>query len=126
LTVLRNHPQPMKRTLLRWVRGKDMWKARSAILSQISFKADTDLPFLYACIEPSLASDEFFLRKAIGWALRQYAWTDAAVVMRYVRANADRLSGLSRREALKNVGVRASATRAPARGAKRPPARPKH
>jgi 3-methyladenine DNA glycosylase AlkD len=101
--LLRAYPAAMKRTLLRWARGKDMWKARSAILSQITFKADTDLPFLYACIEPSLSSDEFFLRKAIGWALRSYAWTDPDEVVRYVRANADRLSGLSRREALKNV-----------------------
>jgi 3-methyladenine DNA glycosylase AlkD len=59
---------------------------------------------LYACIEPSLGSSEFFLRKAIGWALRQHAWTDPGEVQRYVRRNRDRLSGLSIREALKNVG----------------------
>ncbi len=50
-----------------------MWKRRSAILCQLRAKERTDLDFLYACIEPSLASKEFFLRKAIGWALRQYA-----------------------------------------------------
>jgi 3-methyladenine DNA glycosylase AlkD len=104
--LLREHPAQMKRTLLRWARGKDLWKARSAILSQIGFKHDTDLAFLYACIEPSLGSDEFFLRKAIGWALRQYAWTDPDEVVRYVREHHDRLSGLSRREALKNVKPR--------------------
>jgi len=54
---------------------------------------------------PSLPSKEFFLRKAIGWALRQYAWTDPAEVRRYVRENEGRLSPLSRREALKNVGA---------------------
>ena len=47
-------------------------------------------------------SPEFFLRKAIGWALRQYAWTDPKEVVRYVKAHAE-LSGLSKREALKNV-----------------------
>ena len=67
----------------------------------------TDLDLLYACIEPSLDSKEFFLRKAIGWALREYAWTDADEVRRYVARNAARLSGLSRREALKNVGAAA-------------------
>jgi len=51
----------------------------------------------------SLDSGEFFLRKAIGWALRQYAWTDAAEIDRYVRLNGSRLSALSRREALKNI-----------------------
>ena len=81
----------------------DMWKRRSAILCQNKAKTATDLPFLYACIEPALESKEFFLRKAIGWALRQYAWTDPAEVTRYVRANEARLSGLSRREALRNV-----------------------
>lgn len=53
--------------------------------------------------EPSLASREFFLRKGIGWALRQYAWTDPREVIRYVRRNRERLSPLSKREALKNV-----------------------
>jgi 3-methyladenine DNA glycosylase AlkD len=56
-------------------------------------------------IEPSLDSKEFFLRKAIGWALRQYAWTNPAEVQRYVSLHQDRLSPLSRREALKNVGA---------------------
>ena len=50
-------------------------------------------------------SKEFFLQKAIGWALRQYAWTDPAEVRRYVRRNESRLSGLSKREALKNIGA---------------------
>jgi 3-methyladenine DNA glycosylase AlkD len=101
--LLRNDREPMKRTMLAWSRGADMWKRRSAILCQLKAKDETDLPFLYACIEPSLDSQEFFLRKAIGWALRQYAWTDPAEVQRYVTANANRLSGLSRREALKNL-----------------------
>ena len=81
-----------------------MWKRRTAILCQLGSKAHTDLELLYACIEPSLGSQEFFLRKAIGWALRQYAWTDAAEVKRYVRRQRDRLSPLSVREALKNIG----------------------
>ena len=59
------------------------------------------MELLTACIEPSIPSREFFLRKAIGWALRQYARTDAAWVERYVRAHAAELSPLSKREALK-------------------------
>jgi 3-methyladenine DNA glycosylase AlkD len=102
--LLRLFPKPMTRTMLAWSRDDDVWKRRSAILCQIGFKKDTDLDLLYRCIEPSLPSKEFFLRKAIGWALRQYAWTDPAEVRRYVRENDDRLSPLSRREALKNAG----------------------
>jgi 3-methyladenine DNA glycosylase AlkD len=102
--LLRGHPRPMQAAMLAWSRDEDMWKRRSAILCQLAFKADTDLGLLYACIEPSLSSKEFFLRKAIGWALRQYAWTDPREVRRYVRAHEAALSGLSKREALKNIG----------------------
>jgi 3-methyladenine DNA glycosylase AlkD len=101
--LLRRFPRKMRRRMLAWSRDADMWKRRSAILCQLTFKKDTDLDLLYACIEPSLGSKEFFLRKAIGWALRQHAWTDPAEVRRYVRAHEAELSGLSRREALKNV-----------------------
>jgi 3-methyladenine DNA glycosylase AlkD len=80
-----------------------MWKRRSSIICQLRAKQKTDLDLLYACIAPSLDSKEFFLRKAIGWALRQYAWTDPDEIRRYVAANDDRLSGLSKREALKNI-----------------------
>jgi 3-methyladenine DNA glycosylase AlkD len=102
-TLLQNDRVAMKQAMLAWSHDTDMWKRRSAILCQNKAKAATDLDFLYACIEPALDSKEFFLRKAIGWALRQYAWTDPAEVRRYVQANEARLSGLSRREALKNL-----------------------
>ena len=98
--LLRLFPAPMRKKMLHWSRSPNLWKRRSAILCQLSFKAETDLDLLYATFEPSLASKEFFLRKAIGWALRQYAWTDPREVRRYVRANAARLSALSKREAL--------------------------
>lgn len=101
--LLRAFPAPMKKKMLAWSRCEDMWKRKSAVLCQIRFKRDTDLELLYACIEPSLASREFFLRKAIGWALRSYAWTDPSEIKRYVRAHDAELSGLSKREALKNV-----------------------
>jgi 3-methyladenine DNA glycosylase AlkD len=114
--LLRAFPREMRREMLAWSRSPDMWKRRTAILSQIRFKGETDLELLYACIEPSLASREFFLRKAIGWALRQYAWTDPREVARYVRERGDALSGLSRREALKNIG---GAGRAPRGGSGR-------
>jgi 3-methyladenine DNA glycosylase AlkD len=101
--LLRAYPDPMRRKMLQWSRSKNLWKRRSSILCQLSFKTETDLDLLYACIEPSLHSDEFFLRKAIGWALRQYASTNPREVLRYVRAHAAQLSPLSRREALKNL-----------------------
>ena len=53
--------------------------------------------------EPNLSDRDFFIRKAIGWALRDLAWTDLDTVESYVARNHDRLSPLSRREALKNA-----------------------
>lgn len=92
-------------TLMRkWSTDPDMWKRRVSIICQLRFKRDTDLDLQYANIEPNLEDKEFFIRKAIGWALRQYAWTDPQEIARYVRANESRLSVLSRREALKNIG----------------------
>jgi 3-methyladenine DNA glycosylase AlkD len=100
--ILRTHPGKMKPLMRRWARDADLWKRRSAILCQLGFKKETDLNLLHDCIEPNLTEKEFFIRKAIGWALRQYAWTDPKEVKRYVKANKDRLSPLSVREALKN------------------------
>ena len=105
-SLLQNDRAAMRETMLAWSTDANIWKRRSAILCQLLAKSETDLDLLYACIEPSIASTEFFLRKAIGWALRQYAWTDPDEIARYVAVNEDRLSGLSKCEALKNKGKR--------------------
>jgi len=93
----------MASAMREWANGNDMWLRRSSIICQLPAKAQTDLALLYDCIGPSLDSPEFFLRKAIGWALRQYARTDPAEVARYVAENEARLSPLSRREALRHI-----------------------
>jgi 3-methyladenine DNA glycosylase AlkD len=103
--LLRRYPRALKPQLRRWSRDGDMWRRRTAILAQLGFKRETDLELLYDCIEPNLEDSQFFIRKAIGWALRQYAWSNPAEVRRYVRAHRDRLSGQSVREALKNIGA---------------------
>jgi len=102
--ILKAEPAAMKRAMLAWANGDNMWKRRSAILCQLNAKRETDLDFLYACMAPSLSSKEFFLRKAIGWALRQFARTDPAEVARYVKEHEAELSPLSKREALKHIG----------------------
>ena len=101
--ILRAEPRRMKPLMRRWAKDADMWKRRASILCQLGFKRETDLDLLYDCIEPNLSHKDFFIRKAIGWALRQYAWTDPKEVRRYVKANKDRLSPLSVREAMKNT-----------------------
>jgi 3-methyladenine DNA glycosylase AlkD len=110
--LLRRYPADMSKTLRAWSQGDDLWLRRSAIIAQLHFGHDLDARLLYDCIEPSLDSREFFLRKAIGWALRQHARCDAREVLRYVTAHRARLSGLSTREALKHVSVPLRHTRA--------------
>jgi 3-methyladenine DNA glycosylase AlkD len=101
--LLDRYPRGMATTMRQWANGRDIWKRRAAIISQLKRKAATDVELLFDTIEPSLADTEFFLRKAIGWALREHAKTNPAVVLRYVEGNGSRLSPLSRREALRNV-----------------------
>jgi 3-methyladenine DNA glycosylase AlkD len=84
-----------------WAVSDDMWLRRSAIIAQVHRKADTDFALLAELIEPNRGDREFFIRKAIGWALREYAKTDPDAVRRYCESH--ELSGLSRREALKHV-----------------------
>jgi 3-methyladenine DNA glycosylase AlkD len=96
---LRLYPNEVRPVMRAWSTDEDMWKRRVSIICQVSFKKDTDLDLLYANIEPNLADRRFFIRKAIGWALRAYAWTDPEEVARYVAANEARMSGLSKREA---------------------------
>ena len=88
--------------LNRWNGSNNLWLNRTAILYQLKYKDDTDLDVLEKCILKHASSTEFFHRKAIGWALRQYAKFDAEWVRNFVKHN--ELSGLSKREALKNIG----------------------
>jgi 3-methyladenine DNA glycosylase AlkD len=103
--ILRDHATAMRPKMRAWSRDPDMWKRRTSILSQNKHKQATDLELLYACIAPSIESKEFFLRKAIGWALRDLAWWNPDEARRYVAAHPE-LSGLSKREALKNIGAK--------------------
>ncbi len=101
--LLRSHPKKIRPLMRAWSKDGNLWKRRVSIICQLSFKRDTDLELLYSNIKPNLSHRDFFVRKAIGWALRQYAWTDPKEVARYVREYEGQLSGLSRREALKNI-----------------------
>lgn len=101
-TLLRGDPA-VAGELRRWSRDENLWKRRVSIICQRGFREDTDLALLYDCIGANLEDRAFFVRKAIGWALRDYAWHDPGEVARYVGDHAGRLSPLSRREATKNL-----------------------
>ena len=107
--ILVRYPKGMARRMRAWSHDEHLWKRRSSIICQLRRGHDTDLDLLYDCIEPNLADKEFFIRKAIGWALRDLAWFDLDTVESYVAENEERLSALSKREALKNAAkIRAS------------------
>ena len=101
--LLASYPEDIRPVLRAWAEDHDIWRRRTSILAQLKFRADTDADLLFALIEPSLAEKEFFLRKAIGWALREYSKTRPGLVTDYVAANHGRLSPLSRREALRAI-----------------------
>lgn len=100
--LLRRYPAAMRSRMQEWSRSGDMWKRRAAILCQLQFKDETDLGLLYACVLANSRDPQVFIRKAIGQALQEYAWTDPDEVLRFVEDHADDLSSLSRSEALKN------------------------
>ncbi len=99
--LLRDHADVIQPRLLIWSTGDDIWLRRAAILSQLKFKEKTDWALLKRFIKPSRESKEFFLRKGVGWALREYSKTEPERVLDYVRANEAILSGLTKREGLK-------------------------
>ncbi len=90
-------------TMDAWIDDPDFWIARTAILHQLGYGADTDADRLFAYVDRRCADTEFFIRKASGWALRQYARHDPEAVRAYVLDRGDRLSGLTRRQALKHL-----------------------
>jgi 3-methyladenine DNA glycosylase AlkD len=87
-------------TMDRWVESENMWLRRTAILHQLGFKERTGADRLFRYCELRAHEQEFFIRKAIGWALREYSKVDADAVRRFVADHDAALSGLSKREAL--------------------------
>jgi 3-methyladenine DNA glycosylase AlkD len=87
-----------------WLTDRDRWLVRTAILHQLTFKETTDAYRLFRYCTVQASNPDFFVRKAIGWALREYAKTDPAAVRTFVTTHHSRLAALSVREALKNLG----------------------
>ena len=100
--VLEARPE-MRPVLERWVDGPDMWLRRSAILCQNRHKFDTDQEMLFDFCLRRAHEKEFFIRKAIGWALREYARTRSDEVRKFLAEHGHQLSGLSVREAAKHL-----------------------
>lgn len=113
--LVRHHPE-LRARMDAWLAGEDMWLVRSALLHMNRWRADTDADWLFAACLAQGDHPDFFVRKAIGWALREHSKTDAAAVVAFVAANERSLSGLSRREALVWLERRRRAARASGSG----------
>jgi len=99
----RRFPDVREKYLTKWRSSENIWLRRTTILFQLNYKTETDFDLLCKIIRENLGSKEFFINKAIGWALRQYARVDPRAVKKFVNATKE-LNPLSRREALKHIG----------------------
>lgn len=100
--LLADHRAEITPVLHEWAVDRDPWRRRTAIICQIKAKADTDLALLTAAVEANVDERDFFLRKGIGWALREYGKTDPEWVRDFVTAHPG-LSPLSQREAVRRL-----------------------
>ncbi|WP_416983662.1 DNA alkylation repair protein [Streptomyces sp. T028] len=88
-----------------WIADRDLWVARTALLHQLRYKDRTDADRLFAyCLRQS-GHPDFFIRKAVGWCLREYAKTDPEAVRDFLARERGRFAPLTVREALKNIGT---------------------
>ena len=99
-------------TMDAWIESENVWLARTAILHQLRYKSFTDASRLFRYCEARAGDREFFIRKAIGWALREYSKTDPEAVRAFIRTHDAELSGLSKREGMLWIAGRKKAKRA--------------
>ncbi|MGI9585901.1 MAG: DNA alkylation repair protein [Acidimicrobiia bacterium] len=101
--ALAKQPRDVTRTMVRWITDDDMWLRRTSIICQLGRKEETDTDLLANACVKNIDDTDFFIRKAIGWSLREYAKTDPEWVRRFVVSHQDEMSGLSIREATKHL-----------------------
>lgn len=100
---VRQHRDVGKNVMEEWIDHENMWLRRTALLHQLSYKEETDEEMLFRFCSLRAEEEEFFIRKAIGWALRQYAWTCSSSVKKYLLKHKKKLSNLSFKEAAKHL-----------------------
>ena len=95
----KSFPDEKKKHVEKWLNSGNIWLQRSALLFQLKYKQDIDVEILERCIVYLLGSKEFFIKKAIGWVLREYTRTNPAWVVSF--AKQIELAPLSKKEALR-------------------------
>lgn len=99
--ICKKYPSLIDEQIVFWINDENMWLRRSSIIFQLRYKENTNLEILQKSIESNIDDDEFFIQKAIGWALREYSKTDYKWVLNFI--NNHNLSKLSKREAEKYI-----------------------
>lgn len=102
-SYFKKFPKNMSALMLKWSVDENMWIRRSSIIFQLKYRDSTDFELLSQVIENNLGSKEFFINKAIGWALRTYSSVDPEKVIDFVETHPT-LSNLSKKEALRLIG----------------------
>lgn len=100
--LFRRHPELIGTGTSRWMGSGNIWLQRSCLLFQLKYKKDTDTRLLFGFMLNLAEHKSFWIRKAIGWTLREYSKTDPETVKNFVSLHPE-LSGLSKREALKHI-----------------------
>ena len=93
----------VKNLMIDWSKSENIWIKRTAIEHQLCLKEKTDTELLEQIIINSLGSDEFFINKAIGWALRDYSKTNPKWVIYFINKYKDKMNSLSIKEASKYI-----------------------
>lgn len=99
--LARKYPEIIEETINGWSVDDNFWLRRSAILFQLKYKQHTNEALLFEYIVKNADSKEFFIQKAIGWALREYSKTNPVSVKEFIEGN--KLAPLSIREGSKYV-----------------------
>ena len=89
--------------MLEWSKDSNIWLKRVAILYQLSLKDKVDKQVLDRILENNLGDNEFFINKAVGWALRDYSKYNPEWVREFIKKNKDNMANLSIREASKYI-----------------------
>jgi 3-methyladenine DNA glycosylase AlkD len=84
-SYFKQYPENTNQMTAKWMHSDNIWLQRSCLLFQLKYKTNTDAKLLVSFIQPLLSSKEFFIRKAIGWALREYSKTNADFVIQFAK-----------------------------------------
>jgi len=101
--ILKKKPALIPGLIDEWMKSENKWLQRSCLLFQLKYRNDTDSVLLFRLCEQLSGHKDFFIRKAIGWSLREYSKRNPAAVLEFV--NTHTLSSLSHKEALKRISL---------------------